>query len=139
MLLALAYWPRQASAQQSKAEAQINELEKRRFAAQVGKDAATLNQILADDLVYVHSSGTVENKAEFVANVLAGKLVYGKIEVERAQVRFFGSVAVVTGTANMEVSAQGKAQTLRLHYTDVYAKRKGRWQMVSWQSTRLTP
>jgi len=35
------------------------------------------------------------------------------------------------------VVSGGKANSFRVRFTDVYARRGGTWQMVTWQSTRL--
>ena len=48
-----------------------------------------------------------------------------------------GDTVVLTGIARIKVSANGKALAFGVRFTDVYANRGGRWQMVTWQSTRL--
>jgi ketosteroid isomerase-like protein len=112
-------------------------LDRQRFDAQVAKDTAQLNQLLADDLIYVHSSAVVETKREFVANIANGKWDYRTAKLEGTRVRVYGSTAIVTGQGTLDMVSDGKPIVIRLLYTDVYAKRKGKWQMVSWQSTRL--
>jgi Domain of unknown function (DUF4440) len=112
----------------------IIDLEQRRFTAQVNKDEAVLREILSDDLIYTHSSGVVEDKKMFIANVLNRRWDYRDIKTEDQVVRLYGSkTAVVTGLAIMKVGEMN----LRLRYTTTYIRRKGRWQMVVWLSTRL--
>ena len=48
-----------------------------------------------------------------------------------------GRAAVVTGRAAMEVRSQGADLSLLIRFTDVYADRGSRWEMVAWQSTRI--
>ena len=48
-----------------------------------------------------------------------------------------GDTVVLTGVAQIKVVANGTPNAFGVRFTDVYAKRDGRWQMVTWQSTRL--
>jgi ketosteroid isomerase-like protein len=122
---------------QDKTASLVLALDRQRFDAQVAKDTARLNQLLADDLIYVHSSAVVETKREFVANIANRKWDYRTAKLEGTRVRVYGNTAIVTGQGTLDMMSDGKPIVVRLLYTDVYAKRKGKWQMVSWQSTRL--
>jgi len=53
-------------------------------------------------------------------------------------VRVYAATAVVTGQAAVEIKVNGQAKNLQIRFIDVYVKREGHWQMVAWQSTRLT-
>jgi ketosteroid isomerase-like protein len=122
-------------------KATIEDLERKRFAAQVAKDADVLNKIFADDLVYVHSSGKTDNKEAYVASVLNGTSVYNKIDIEAISVREYnkGQTAVVNGTVLItQPPVNDKPVLLHLRYLVVYTKdsKKG-WQLNSWQSSRL--
>jgi ketosteroid isomerase-like protein len=112
-------------------------LDRQRFDAQINKDTTRLKQLLADDLIYVHSSAQIENKKEFVGNVGTARWDYRTAKLEDTRVRVYGNTAIITGKGTLEMFNEGKMVTVRLLYTDVYAQRKGKWQMVSWQSTRL--
>lgn len=117
----------------------IRQLEKRRFAAQETADAKTLNDVLADDLVYTHSNGNQDSKRSFIESLTSGRVRYRDVEISNDTVRFYGpDLAIVTGRMNATTVVEGKTNPpMRLRYTDVYARRKGRWQMVAWQSARL--
>jgi len=121
----------------SRDEQDVLEREKRRFAAMVRKDVTFLDQVLADDLIYTHSSGNVDSKASFIDSLTSGRLTYEGAVPEGLEVRFFGDAAVLTGTARIRVQVQGKPLELHIRFTDVYAKRQAGWQMVAWQATRL--
>ncbi|MBA4852692.1 nuclear transport factor 2 family protein [Emticicia sp. BO119] len=119
----------------------IEDLEKKRFAAQVAKDGEYLNKILADDLIYVHSSGKTDNKESYVASVLNGSSVYSKVDIEAMLVRTYNKekTAVVNGTVMItQPPVDGKPVLLHLRYLAVYTKdsKKG-WQFNSWQSSKL--
>ena len=108
-----------------------------RFTAQTTNDFAALDQLLADDLVYTHSSASVDSKTTYVESMRSGAVKYESIEPRDLVVRVFGTTAVITGAGRLRVSARGQSLDNQLRFTDVWVLRDGRWQMVAWQSTRL--
>jgi ketosteroid isomerase-like protein len=116
---------------------EVLRLDEARFVAMTRADIAELNKILADDLVYTHSSGRVETKKEFIASLETGSLKYVSIQNEEKKARIYGTTALINGRAKVTISSQGQEQSFVLRYLDVYVKRNNKWQMVAWQSTRL--
>ncbi|MER0440556.1 nuclear transport factor 2 family protein [Emticicia sp. W12TSBA100-4] len=117
----------------------IENLERKRFAAQVSKDFDFLEKVFADDLVYTHSSGKQDDKQAYIQSIKDGKSVYDKIEVQELNVRVYGKAAVVVGkVAITQGIASGKPTILPLKYTVVYNQngKKG-WQLNTWQSLKL--
>ncbi|QHT70286.1 nuclear transport factor 2 family protein [Rhodocytophaga rosea] len=120
-----------------KTEDELLQTQVRRFEAMIENDQTELEQLLASDLVYTHSNAVVENKQEFLATLKSQKLIYRSVQPDEVKVRLLGSVGIITGRADVVVEQEGKTNTLHLRFMDVYAKRKGHWQQVSWQSTRI--
>lgn len=108
-----------------------------RFKAQIAGDAKALDALLGDDLVYTHSNAMVDTKASYVESMRSGALKYQTIEPREMKVRVFGTTAVITAAAHITAVSNGQPVDNQLRYTDVWVLRDGRWQMVSWQSTRL--
>jgi uncharacterized protein (TIGR02246 family) len=125
------------SADAAKAADMVKGLDAKRFEAQMKNDLETLTSLLADDLVYVHSSTKVDGKTAFLDSLRTGKTKYESIEPTDVQVRVYGNTAIVNGTAKLTVATDGKSNSFSLRYTDVWVMRDNKWQMVSWQSTRL--
>ena len=122
---------------QSEVEEEVRVTQTRRFAAMVRGDVEELKTLLADELTYTHTSGQVETKAEFLATLESGVLRYVSIEPEEVQIRVYGEAAVVTGRSNMRVRVRDRGLAFPIRFVEVYTKRGGRWQLVTWQSTRL--
>jgi ketosteroid isomerase-like protein len=118
-------------------EQDILALEERRCAAMTGQDAATLAQLLHDDLVYTHSSAVVDTKQSYVESIRSGRTRYRKIERGEQKVRVYGEAALVTGRAAIEVEVDGKPKSLKLRYLNVWVKQAGAWKFVAWQSTSI--
>lgn len=115
----------------------IEQVERRRFAAMVAQDVATLEPMLAEELRYVHSNGQLENKPQFIETIRSGRLRYLAITVQELDVRTYGDVAVLDGLLTADAQAGNQPVKLTLRFIDVYVNRDGRWQLVAWQSTRL--
>lgn len=118
-------------------ERSVSEAETRRFEAMTKGDVAALDGLLAEELTYTHSTGQVETKRQFLDDVRSGRLKYEFIAPEDVLVRVYGTTAVATGRARIQVRTQGQEMGIQIRYTDVYVKRAGRWKLVAWQSTRL--
>ena len=114
-------------------------IDQERTDAQIKQDAATLDRLLGDDLTYVHASGLVQSKAEFIADLKSSKRVYKSVINSDVNVRLLQDAAVITAKSEISVSFEGKENDLSLQLIEVYAKRNGRWQLIAYQSTRLKP
>jgi ketosteroid isomerase-like protein len=116
---------------------EVREANIRRFAAMVRADSAELDRLLADDLTYVHSTGELNDRTQFLASISSKTTQYRSIEPGETDVRVYGDTAVVTGRAAMKVTAKGQDLSFVLQYTAVYVRREGLWKLAAWQSTRL--
>jgi ketosteroid isomerase-like protein len=115
----------------------IIELDRQRMTAMAEKDIATLQKVLADDLIYTHSSARLDTKSSLIGAMESGATVYTAVEPSEVVAQDLGDSVVLTGVAAISVNSSGKPNSFRVRFTDVYANRDGRWQMVTWQSTRL--
>jgi ketosteroid isomerase-like protein len=115
----------------------IIDLDKKRMDATAQKDVATLNDLIADDLVYTHSSARQDTKHSLIDAMVTGKTVYTAIVPSEVKAQDCGDAVVLTGIARISVVSGGKPNSFGVRFTDVYANRGGKWQMVVWQSTKL--
>ncbi|RYF68289.1 MAG: nuclear transport factor 2 family protein [Cytophagaceae bacterium] len=123
----------------------LRSLDRKRFDALIEKDTVALGQLLANDLLYTHSSGVVESKQEFIHSIAVGRWNYQSIDTDSVAVRFYGPVAILTGRARVTLLIADKPTPITMMYTDVWhnkAKPKKRrsmakWQLVSWAAARL--
>ncbi len=107
-----------------------------RVLADFKADRAALDTLLADDVAYGRSSGVLDNKVEVLKEVGPGgpyELDY--LTPDSLRARRFGSSGVVNGILNVKLKAQ--RSPYRIRFTDVWALRNGKWQLVSFQATRL--
>ena len=125
------------AAPQKALEQAVLKLEQEWVDALVNADAAKLEQLYAETLVYTHSSGAVDDKAKYIANIKAGGTKYLSINREGVKVNLYGDTAIVTCHALIKLKANGEDRTVDARMIHVYVKQKGRWQLAAHQTTKL--
>ena len=115
----------------------IRQLEDRRFRAMVEADAAALEELLADSMIYTHSSATTDGKASYIAGVKSKKWQYRQIDRPVEDIQVHGDTVVVTGQVRIDIVVDGQPKIMHSRYTDVWVKGAKGWQMVAWQSTPI--
>lgn len=122
---------------QNRLATQILAVEQARFEAMMHRDTGALPQMLADDLVYIHSNALKEDKKEHIHTIATGKIVYSSMDRESVSTRIYGKTAITNGTIHVKGIVSGNPFDIRMLYTAIYSKKKKNWQLANWQSTRL--
>lgn len=110
-----------------------------RYAAQTSNDFAAMEKLFGDELVYIHSSAVVDGKKEYIESMRSGRVKYRSMRRSGETLRDYGCISIITGTANFDVTVEGKDQSVELRFTTTWAKRDGRIQFIGWQATRVPP
>ncbi|MBM3395344.1 MAG: nuclear transport factor 2 family protein [Betaproteobacteria bacterium] len=125
-----------ASACEPITAAEAQQAEDARYAAQMNDDFAAMETMFANDLVYIHSSAVVDNKAMYIDSMRSGNVKYKVMRRSDVTVRTFGCIATLTGLGNFDVNVKGKDLAVELRFTSSWIKRDGAPRFVSWQATR---
>lgn len=116
----------------------VLQAERNRFRAMVERDFDILDNLIGEDLVYIHSNGSSDTKESFIGAITDGSRLYDDITISDPKVRVYGSVGIINATCTYHrTSSEGRPNNLTLRYTSVYAKIDQRWQHVSWQSFKV--
>ena len=97
----------------------IIELDKKRMTAMAERDYATLNELIADDLVYTHSTARLDTKQSLIGNMQSGSTVYTAVVPSGVAAQDLGDAVVLTGTCRISVNAGGRANNFGVRFTDV--------------------
>ena len=116
---------------------QIEELERRRYAAMVDADLDTLDELLSDDVLYTHSNASVDTKASYLDVLRSGTLVYHSLEHSTDAVLSRPGVAIVNGTMSGSIHMNGAAKTLNSRVTAVWVADEGAWRLAAFQPTPI--
>ena len=95
-------------------------------------DVRRFSEILADDFLCSLPDGSLIDKPQFLAYT-AKPVTISNLEAHDVNVRLMGDVAIVHARTTF-TTADGRAGSGR--YTDVWARRQGRWVAVSAHVTR---
>ena len=95
-------------------------------------DARRFEEILAEDFLCSNPDGSLVDKAAFLAQTARPVTIRG-LATEDVRVRVLGDVAIIHARTRY-TTADGETRNGR--YTDVWARRDGRWLAVSAHVTR---
>lgn len=124
----------------SQAEQEVRKLEREWLDAYEKRDSEAMGRIVADDFKLTFSDGSVQTKADILAQLKTGResgRPSSKLSTEDVQSRVEGETVILTGRFIQQMERDGQTRTMQFRYTDTYAKRQGRWQVVSSQLTRI--
>src|SRR6185295_3757905 len=107
-----------------------------RYAAQMGDDYGALHKLLGEDLVYIHSSAVVDNKASYIDSMKSGMVKYRVMRRSDVTVRTFGCVAIISGLGNFDVTVKGQELAVEIRFHSIWAKRDRGIEFISWEATR---
>ncbi|WP_170800816.1 nuclear transport factor 2 family protein [Stutzerimonas stutzeri] len=112
--------------------------EQARREALVADDHTRVSQLFADELVYVHTTGLIHDKAQYLAYA-RDTVAYLAIERGDLNVRVHGDVAIMTGTQTNTLKKRSEEKTMRAEgfFTQVWARGPAGWQIASFHGSRL--
>ncbi|OGA52567.1 MAG: hypothetical protein A3G24_10075 [Betaproteobacteria bacterium RIFCSPLOWO2_12_FULL_62_13] len=103
--------------------------------AMVAGDKAALEKLAMDELSYGHSSGRLENKAEFIATLTSGKAGFSGIELSDQTVNVVDRIALVRHVFNGTRRKEG--DKMKLSILTVWLQQQDQWKLLARQAARL--
>ncbi|WP_165356584.1 nuclear transport factor 2 family protein [Sphingosinicella sp. BN140058] len=106
--------------------------------AQLTKDRAALETMVADDLVFVEGSGRRSGKAAFILGWMGPDERYDPIVlVDRVVVPLGPDAGIVGAETILRGVSAGKPFSSHFRFADTFKRVRGRWQVVHIQVTRI--
>ena len=105
--------------------------------AMVAGDKAALESLVSDALSYGHSSGRVENKAQFVDAIASKRTVFKSITLGDPTLAVVGNNAIARHTFSAEVVANGQASSPKIGVMQVWVKDGGNWKLLARQAFKI--
>jgi ketosteroid isomerase-like protein len=116
---------------------QVLAAEDRRYAAMVDTDLAVLEELYADELVYTHSNGVRDTKAEYLGKVRSGYYDYHRIDHPVDRVEVVGDTAVVVGRMTADLHSGGTRKTIDNLSTAVWTRSPTGWRLLAYAPSPL--
>ncbi len=105
--------------------------------AVVDRDPAVIERIEADDFIGWDFEGQPYTKAENIQALEGGYWITASLDLDDVKARVYGDAAVVTSRVTRKGRFRDQDLTGQFRWTRVYAQRRGRWELVAQQSTRI--
>jgi ketosteroid isomerase-like protein len=129
----------QTNGNRARLEQELMRAERDWSAAFLSHDVSVVDRILADDFIGTDGRGIMTDKRQELEDARAetpDRKVLSEA-IDDMKVRVYGDTAIVNGRATEKVQAGGKEFVVRYRRTDVFVKRGGRWQCVSFHGSRI--
>ena len=120
-----------AKTQTGSVEQELIKLENDWNNAWVKADVKFLDQTLAADYILTDSNGILTPKAELLARLKSGEMIFTSAMSENLKVSVYGDAAVVRGLNTEKSQNKGKDTSGKYQWTDTWIKIAGRWQCVA--------
>jgi ketosteroid isomerase-like protein len=104
--------------------------------AQVRGDKVALEDLLADDYVLVNSRGIRQKKADLIADYTKPGFRLDPFTIEEPVELVWKDGAVMGGVATLRGVDDGQSFEVRLRFSDIWAKRQGKWRVIYTHASR---
>lgn len=121
----------------SSLEAEVAQAEADWAKAVVGQDFKALEQIYDNGLIYAHSTGSIDTKEQYLANLKTGKQKYDAIEFQKSTIRVHGDAAVSHNIVVMKGTNPAGPFDNRLMMIHTWVKSGGEWRLAAHQTTEI--
>lgn len=105
--------------------------------AMIAADKEVLDELTAPSLNYVHSTGRLETKQEFIENLLSGKSDFVTIDLTDHAITLNGDVAIVRHKLTAQTNDGGKPGSANIGVMQVWQKQNGVWKLIGRQAFKL--
>ena len=117
---------------QSKTEAVIIKLSAEKYASMNPSSLDKLKTLLDDRMIFIHSNGMTETKADMIQHIKEGKWMLHKVDSREVNVRVYkNNFAVLTAKGIFHATNEGKDMDVDLYYTEVWTHVKDGWLLAS--------
>ena len=113
---------------------ELEDLEERRYSAMLNADVAVLEDLLHDDLAYMHSTGDLENKESYISSLRDGTSAYKMVRCNDRTIRVHNDTGLGFHHLEADVVFQGNERHLDNRLLAVWSRDGGKWRMLALQS-----
>ena len=103
--------------------------------AMIAGDRPALDKLTLPELSYGHSSGRLENKAEFIEALASGKSGFSAIDLNDQTVNVVDKVALVRHVFNGTRRKEG--DKMKLAILTVWLQQQDQWKLLARQAAKL--
>jgi ketosteroid isomerase-like protein len=104
----------------------------------INADRELLSSLVFDELLFSHSSGNIQNKAEFLEEIVSlTPNDYTTINTTEQLIRVVGNTAIVNHIYEATFTSNGAPGTVKIGITYVWKESDGKWKLLARQAYKL--
>ena len=105
--------------------------------AMLHKDIPELNALTAENLTYGHSSGKIQDKQAFIADIETGKSAFKTLEMQNQTITVSGDVALVRHHFSAQALKGTEVVPTEIENFQIWQKQNGKWLLVGRQAYKF--
>ncbi|QJW90367.1 nuclear transport factor 2 family protein [Spirosoma taeanense] len=105
--------------------------------AMIDPTEVSLQAIASDKLSYGHSSGKIEDKAEFIRALVSNESDFKTIDLTEQTIALVDNTALVRHKLSAETANSGTPGTARLSVLLVWVYQQGGWKLLARQAVKI--
>jgi ketosteroid isomerase-like protein len=105
--------------------------------AMLHKNIPELKALTAENLTYGHSSGKIQDKKEFIADIETGKSAFKTLEMQNQTITVSGDVALVRHHFSAQALKGTEVVPTEIENFQIWQKQKGHWLLVGRQAFKF--
>ena len=105
--------------------------------AMLHKDINQLQALTAEKLTYGHSSGKIQNKQEFIADIETGRSGFKTLEMQKQTITLSGDTALVRNHFHAQAVNSGVEVPTDIENFQVWQKHKDHWLLIGRQAFKF--
>lgn len=106
--------------------------------AMIDGNQIALDELVAQELSYGHSSGLVEDKHTYITSIIDGTFGFTSIDLTEQTIAVTDDVAIVRHKFAAGTDNKGQEPgTVTLSVMQVWQKQKGQWLLLARQATKI--
>ncbi|QHL87393.1 DUF4440 domain-containing protein [Nibribacter ruber] len=137
LLLVCLFMASMTTKAQSKDEKQVATAVEALKQAMLSGEKKALEEVVANDLSYGHSSGRVEGKQAFIEALVTKKSDFVTIDLANQSIQVSGKTALVRHQLSATTNDSGNPGTVKLGVLLVWQKQHGQWKLLARQAYKL--
>lgn len=126
-----------AMAAPAPAEKQVAQAVDHLTQAMLHKDITELNALTAENLTYGHSSGKIQDKKEFIADIETGKSAFKTLEMQKQTITLSGDTALVRHHFSAQALKGTEVVPTEIENFQIWQKQGGKWLLVGRQAFKF--
>ena len=105
--------------------------------AMVSGDKKTLDDLVSKDVSFGHSTGAVQNKTEFMQDIVTSVVKFTSITTENQKITLTGDLAIVRNLSSIKGNRGTAPLDLKIGILMVWEKQGDHWLLIARQGYKL--